>query len=210
MEQQQVASQSGHQTTGLSMQNLASRSCNTTSVMCSNKYHPEHEYTSTATLGNGRTLTLSWGPLTNTFVLDNDDNVLGHTGDSADSDNTNVFEILSRGVDVSYVAANLDPPNATLSSAPPPEDGVGPGMETETPLPDVLVIEWFPDGCPGTLLGVDQGLSMYEATHDMLGDLMWVLFQSQSNWEVAHWAKMCGPTSTAMTELLAIPEVCNC
>lgn len=142
-----------------------------------------------------------------------DDNVPDHTGDSADSEDTNAFEILSRGVDVSSVAANLDPPDATLSSAqtaPPPEDGVGPGMETETPLPDALAIERFPDGCPGAPLGVDQGLSVYETTHGTLGDSMWAPFRSQCDWEVARWAKMRGPTSTAMTELLAIPEVCNC
>ena len=64
-----------------------------------------------------------------------------------------------------------DPPNTTLSSAPPPEDDIVTGMETETPHPDALAIVRFPDGCPGAPLGVDQGLSAYEATYDTLGEM---------------------------------------
>ncbi|KAF8271891.1 hypothetical protein EI94DRAFT_1697891 [Lactarius quietus] len=33
------------------------------------------------------------------------------------------------------------------------------------------------------------------------------LLSSQCEWEIAHWVKMCGPTSSVMEELLAIPEV---
>ncbi|KAN0139715.1 hypothetical protein V8E53_002377, partial [Lactarius tabidus] len=34
-------------------------------------------------------------------------------------------------------------------------------------------------------------------------------FNSQCDWEIACWAKMCRPMSSAMEELLAIPEVVN-
>jgi len=37
---------------------------------------------------------------------------------------------------------------------------------------------------------------------------VWAPFVSQYDWQVAHWAKMCGLTSSAMTDLLAIGEVC--
>jgi hypothetical protein len=131
--------------------------------------------------------------------------------DSADSEDTNTFEILSREIGVSSMAGtNSDPPKMMLSSAPPPEGSVGTGMEMETSHPDPLGIDWFPDGCLGMLLGMDQGLSTYKVAHNTLGDSVWVPFQSQCDWEVVQWAKMCGPTSTAMTELLTIPEVCNC
>ncbi|KAI9442877.1 hypothetical protein BJY52DRAFT_1206753 [Lactarius psammicola] len=43
--------------------------------------------------------------------------------------------------------------------------------------------------------------------HNTTGDLIWAPFRSQCDWEIAHWAKMRGPTSTAVMELLAIPEV---
>ncbi|KAF8264339.1 hypothetical protein EI94DRAFT_1805975 [Lactarius quietus] len=36
---------------------------------------------------------------------------------------------------------------------------------------------------------------------------IWSPFRSQCDWELTHWAKMRGPTSSAMEELLAIPEV---
>lgn len=35
----------------------------------------------------------------------------------------------------------------------------------------------------------------------------WAPFTSQVDWEVARWAKLRGPGSTAFTELLAIPSV---
>ena len=142
---------------------------------------------------------------------DGDNDIPDHLGDSADRDDTNTFEILSRGAAVPPTAAtNLDPPNTTLSSAPPPEDGIGTGMGAETPHPDALAIVRFPDGCPGAPLAVDQGLSAYEATYNTLGEMVWAPFRSQRDWEVARWAKMRGPSSTAMTELLTIPEVRNC
>ena len=142
---------------------------------------------------------------------DGNDNALDPLGDSADSDDANTFEILSRGVNVPPAATiNIDPPNTTLSSAPPPEDGIGTGTEMGTPHPNALAIVQFPNGCPGAPLGVDQGLSAYEATYNTLGESIWAPFRSQRDWEVAHWAKMRGPSSTAMTELLAIPEVRNC
>ncbi|KAN0136686.1 hypothetical protein V8E53_005456 [Lactarius tabidus] len=44
-------------------------------------------------------------------------------------------------------------------------------------------------------------------SQEALGSSTWALFQSQCNWEVACWAKLRGPTSSAFTDLLAIPEV---
>ncbi|KAI9437037.1 hypothetical protein H4582DRAFT_2112014 [Lactarius indigo] len=36
---------------------------------------------------------------------------------------------------------------------------------------------------------------------------IWAPFQSQCDWEIAHWAKMHGPTSSAVVSLLAIPQL---
>jgi hypothetical protein len=36
---------------------------------------------------------------------------------------------------------------------------------------------------------------------------IWVPFTSQLDWEMAHWAKLCGPGSTALSELLKIDGV---
>lgn len=37
---------------------------------------------------------------------------------------------------------------------------------------------------------------------------VWAPFKSRVDWEIAHWAKMRGPGSTALSELLAIEGVC--
>ncbi|KAI9454588.1 hypothetical protein BJY52DRAFT_1205245 [Lactarius psammicola] len=52
-----------------------------------------------------------------------------------------------------------------------------------------------------------QGPSVYELTRNELGDSVWAPFQSQCDWEFACWAKTCGVTASAVTDLLAIPEV---
>jgi len=48
---------------------------------------------------------------------------------------------------------------------------------------------------------------MYESQHSADGDAIWSPFMSQSDWLFACWAKMHGSTSSAVAELLAIPEV---
>ncbi|KAI9436431.1 hypothetical protein H4582DRAFT_2112092 [Lactarius indigo] len=100
-------------------------------------------------------------------MLDGDEIV---AEDLADTEDTNAFDILARDVNFSSLASsNPEPPDVTLSSAPPPEGYVVTGTESSHPA--------------------------------------WAPFQSQCNWEVACWAKMRGPLSSAVTELLAIPEV---
>lgn len=37
---------------------------------------------------------------------------------------------------------------------------------------------------------------------------MWALFRTRVDWEVAQWAKLRAPGSTAFSDLLSIPEVC--
>ncbi|KAH9027968.1 hypothetical protein EDB85DRAFT_2074700 [Lactarius pseudohatsudake] len=53
--------------------------------------------------------------------------------------------------------------------------------------------------------GLDDGVSIYEATQQVFGESLWTPFQSQCDWEIVRWAKMHGSTSSAVTELLAIP-----
>jgi hypothetical protein len=77
--------------------------------------------------------------------------------------------------------------------------------------PSTVVIEEFPFGSPGAPIpDKPQGTPAYAsaASHqDVLADSIWAPFRSQHDWAIARWAKMCGSTSTAVTELLAIPEV---
>ena len=100
----------------------------------------------------------------------------------------------------------------SASSAPPPESGVtaNPGASRAGRLDSGVIVDHFPFGHPGAPVpGLQRSASMYEATHESLGDSLWAPFRSQCDWEFARWAKMRGPTSTAVTELLAIPEVCS-
>jgi hypothetical protein len=84
------------------------------------------------------------------------------------------------------------PPHANNSDARPP-----------------IVINHFPHGSPGTPVpGAHQGSSMYHSSQELFGVSCWAPFRSQCDWELARWAKMRGPSSSAVEELLAIPGVC--
>ncbi|KAI9448874.1 hypothetical protein BJY52DRAFT_1206479 [Lactarius psammicola] len=60
--------------------------------------------------------------------------------------------------------------------------------------------------CRAPIPGLRQGSLVYDSSQAAFGASVWAPFRSQCDWEVAHWAKMCGPTSSAVTELLAISE----
>ncbi|KAN0134109.1 hypothetical protein V8E53_008046 [Lactarius tabidus] len=91
-------------------------------------------------------------------------------------------------------AATPDPPNVQLNS-----DTLGAQRQ--------LVVDQSPYSTPGMLIpDQPQGTSVYQGTQHTLGANTWSLFCSQTDWEFAHWAKLSGPSSSALTELLAIPE----
>ena len=69
----------------------------------------------------------------------------------------------------------------------------------------LVVIDPFPHGKPG--MPISQGSYMDDADCPASNGSIWAPFYSQRDWEVAKWAKMRGPTSSAMTDLLAIPKV---
>ena len=106
---------------------------------------------------------------------------------------------------------NGDHSNGDHSLAQSPENAGPLVIQTETgnsETPNAVVIERFPHGHSGALVAdILQGTSIYESAQDRLGASLWAPFRSQCDWEIAHWAKMRGPTSTAVTELLAIPGV---
>ena len=65
----------------------------------------------------------------------------------------------------------------------------------------------YPDARAGMCFGTEQDSNLqYQA--DLLDDMnTWSPFSSKLDWEVARWAKLRGPSSTAFSELLAIDEV---
>ena len=71
-------------------------------------------------------------------------------------------------------------------------------------------IERFQFGAAGAPISdLGQSAQVYQARQDNLGlGNIWYPFQSQRDWDFAQWAKNRGPSSTAVTELLAMDGVC--
>jgi hypothetical protein len=145
-----------------------------------------------------------------------------HTTDSvdaADAADADLLEEMSNNP-LSSANPNQDPPveAQTASLTPPftepqspalaPAQSTEPNTNNSDTSPQVFV-DHFPHGSPGAAItGAHQGSTIYKSSRKVFGDSVWAPFHSQCDWEIACWAKMCGPSSSAMEELLAIPEVC--
>ena len=73
----------------------------------------------------------------------------------------------------------------------------------------VPVVVPFPSTKAEAPIVNDHAVPEYDSYQKDLNnqDNHWALFSSQLDWEVARWAKLCGPSSTAFTELLKIDGV---
>jgi hypothetical protein len=97
----------------------------------------------------------------------------------------------------------------SAESYSPPEN---PSSPDKARVPDarsqaLMVIDDFPFGSPGTPINGMRGSSAYESRWESLGGSVWAPFQSECDWRVTHWAKVNGISSSAITDLLAIPDV---
>jgi hypothetical protein len=83
---------------------------------------------------------------------------------------------------------------------------------TEAEDSGVVIIDHFPFGTPGApITGLHDGATKNGSSPigvGPCGDSIWAPFRSKCDWEFARWAKLCGLSSSAITDLLAIPEVC--
>jgi hypothetical protein len=129
---------------------------------------------------------------------------------SIDITDVDLFEELSRG---------NGPSTLTIPNQPTVDDALEVPDDSIEEIPQVevqnsetalaVVINHFSTGNPGApILGLPQGLLAYESYQATASGSVWAPFHSQCDWKFAHWAKMCGPTSSTVMELLAIPEVC--
>jgi hypothetical protein len=145
-----------------------------------------------------------------------------HTTDSVDATDATDADLLEEMSNnpLSSANPNQDPPveAQTASLTPPftepqspalaPAQSTEPNTNNSDTSPQVFV-DHFPHGSPGAAItGAHQGSTIYESSRKVFGDSVWAPFHSQCDWEIACWAKMHGPSSSAMEELLAIPEVC--
>lgn len=73
----------------------------------------------------------------------------------------------------------------------------------------MVIVDQFPLSSAGAPIpGMARGSSAQESHQDMHAASVWAPFNSQRDWLFAYWAKVHGPTSSAVTRLLEIPEVC--
>jgi hypothetical protein len=121
--------------------------------------------------------------------------------------NASLFEVLAHISEPSVIhSAEYDPSVSNpLSSIVPETHSTTPSTAVVTKhLLLAVAIEHFPLSStrvpiPSHSQDMEQGV---------LANNIWVPFRSQCDWEVAHWAKMQGPTSSAVLELLVIDKVC--
>jgi len=131
------------------------------------------------------------------------------TPDPADIADADTFEELAQD---NQIFARTTPDQPTIDESPDmpdaPEELANDMEAGNTEAMPTVVIDHFPSASAGAPIhGMPCGNSIYESQRGAGGDSIWSPFTSQCDWLFARWAKMRGPTSSAVTELLAIPEV---
>jgi hypothetical protein len=145
-----------------------------------------------------------------------------HTSDTTDAADTADADLLEEMANSLSSSTNPEPdqPAEAQTLAPLTPLPVEPQLPTPVPArptgPDTnssdtscqVIVKHFPHGRPGApITGADKGVSIYHTSREAFGTSVWAPFHSQCDWELAHWVKMRGPSSSAMEELLEIPEV---
>jgi hypothetical protein len=138
-------------------------------------------------------------------VPNNEDYAFNDGVDPADAMDAAAFEALSRGVDDSPLDdLAIEPVSPAMSD----DDGQLPTHHEANNSGVTVVIEHFPLGSPGApIVGPPENATSNGPSPTGSGDSIWAPFCSQHDWEIARWAKMRNPTSSAVDDLLAIPEV---
>ena len=132
--------------------------------------------------------------------------------DIADTTDADTFDILrlrpSDAAGAIQETVSIPPPEELV---PPPEDPVPPSVESELNAPEhvsSVIVDRFPFGSPGAPISfAHEGSPMDVTGSGVLRGSIWAPFSSQCDWEIARWAKMRGPTSSAVLDLLSIPKV---
>jgi len=134
-----------------------------------------------------------------------------HTPNTTDIMDANVLDIITRiqtNELLDLESNGPDPeqiPSAELES--PPEDLANPVEPSSVHTHPEEVVERFAHGKPGAPMDGLQGCSIYDSSREGLGGTIWAPFQSEIEWDFAHWAKLNRLSSSALADLLAIPDV---
>ena len=103
----------------------------------------------------------------------------------------------------------IEPPAPTPTPTPPAYPTVPNADSSDHHTAPQFFVTRFSHGSPGAPISAARGSTIYQSSQEAFEASDWAPFRSQCDWEIAHWAKTRGPTSSAMEELLAIPEVCT-
>jgi hypothetical protein len=143
--------------------------------------------------------------------MGNNDRIEDDAIDPVDAMDAEAFEALSQGIDDSPLYL----PSQEYTADPPAlleDPGRQPTRIEASKSGVTVVIVRFPFGSAGAPINAPlpphENASSNRLSIMSHSNSIWAPFRSQRDWEIAHWAKMRGPTSTAVNDLLAIPEVC--
>ena len=134
------------------------------------------------------------------------------TPDNADTIDADVLDILTQiqtneFLDLELTASDNPEQIPSAESESPPEDLPNPLEPGSSDMQPLVVIERFPHGNAGAPIDGMQGYSIYESSQGALDGSVWAPFQSESDWRIAHWAKTNKLSSSALSDLFAIPDV---
>ena len=129
--------------------------------------------------------------------------------DNAATEDADIFEVLvdsnCSATAISEHAASDEVPESMPLPETTDQDIQSEVANSESESSPLVVIDSFPHGNPGA--AISQGSYTDDTDRGASDGFIWAPFRSQCDWEVAHWAKMRVPTSSAMADLLAIPKV---
>jgi len=154
----------------------------------------------------------------NPYDLDYEDDGFRDSEEAVDDDDVadaNLYEALSHSQDPPAPNPIAQAPSVDLPPLPPPSPsehpnvpdhpdyGIAAGCETST-----FIVDPFSGGDAGAPITDNSPSHLdHDSTRELPPHSIWAPFHSQCDWEIARWAKTRGPTSSAVNELLAIPEV---
>ena len=146
--------------------------------------------------------------VTNNVSDDADTEDLADLADVTDAD---VYEQITNNAmaypEQELLAEEPANPHSNESHISPPTPPIQCDGGDSQPLLQLTVVPFTQGGAGALAPDTHQGSTVYQSTELVLGASTWAPFQSQCDWEFARWAKLRGPTSSAVTDLLAIPGV---
>jgi len=128
--------------------------------------------------------------------------------DATNTLDANVLEIITQIQTNEFLNLELTVPNPEqflLAKSESPSEHLANLVEPSSA--NMEVVEQFPYGKPGAPVHDLQGSSAYELRQDTLAGSIWEPFQSKCDWDFAYWAKTNKLSSSALADLLVIPNV---